>query len=367
CVGGFPVALARAADTPPAPRYAEAARNLQRFIERAVTEKGLPAVSVALVDGQEVVWSRGFGFADPAARTPADADTVYRVGSVSKLFTDIAVMRLVEQGALDLDAPVTKYLPGFAPKGRFEKPITLRQLMTHRAGLVREPPVGNYFDPDGPSLRRTVESLNDTELVYEPGSRFKYSNAGVAVVGYVLEKTQGEPFAPYLRRALLGPLGMHASAFAPTPETDRRLARGLMWTYHGREFPAPTFQLGIAPAGSLYAPVTDLAKFLAALHAGGRGGIEPASLADMMRPRFAPPGAKRGEGLGFFVSELEGKRRVGHDGAVYGFSTELADLPDEQLGAVVAISRDVTNAVAERIADAALRQMLAVKHGQPLP
>src|SRR5205085_4020407 len=131
------------------------------------------------------------------------ADTVYRVGSVSKLFTDIAVMQLVEQGKLDLDVPVTRYIPTFQPGNSFGKPITLRQLMSHRSGLVREPPVGNYFDPTEPSLAKTVESLNRTELVCPPGTRTKYSNAAIATAGYVLEQTQHEPFPKYLRRAVL--------------------------------------------------------------------------------------------------------------------------------------------------------------------
>src|SRR5207302_8403853 len=123
--------------------------------------------------GQAVVWARGFGLADPKAKRPATAETVYRVGSVSKLFTDLAVMRLVERGELDLDAPVTKYLPDFRPGNPFDKPITLRQLMTHRSGLVREPPVGNYFDPTAPTLAETVASLNRTKLVYPPEKRIK--------------------------------------------------------------------------------------------------------------------------------------------------------------------------------------------------
>src|SRR5438128_8130233 len=126
--------------------YEAAAKQLEGFIAREVAQKDLPALSIVLVDDQRVVWARGFGFADPAAKKPADADTAYCVGSVSKLFTDLAVMQLVERGSLDLDAPVTKYLPDFKPINRFDdKPITLRQLMTHRSGLVREPPVGHYF------------------------------------------------------------------------------------------------------------------------------------------------------------------------------------------------------------------------------
>src|SRR6185295_20408541 len=104
---------------------------------------------------------------------PATADSVYRVGSVSKLFTDLCVMRLVAEGKLDLDADVRKYLPDFAPHNPFDVPITLRRLMSHQAGLVRESPVGHYFDDTSPSLAATIASLNSTTLVYKPGTRTK--------------------------------------------------------------------------------------------------------------------------------------------------------------------------------------------------
>src|SRR6185503_12953167 len=180
----------------PAARYAAAARTLERFIRHEMTDKTLPALSIALVDGQNIVWARGFGWANPRDSVPATARTVYRVGSVSKLFTDIGVMQLVEQGRLDLDVPVTRYLSGFRPLGTTTA-ITLRQLMSHRAGLVREPPVGHYFDNTAPSLAATVASLNDTRIVYPPRTRSKYSNAGVAVAGDVLETVGRERFSAY--------------------------------------------------------------------------------------------------------------------------------------------------------------------------
>src|SRR5713226_1620618 len=186
----------------PAKKYEAAVGALKPFIEREIKDKDLPALSIALVDDQDIVWASGFGFANPKEKTPATAETVYRVGSVSKLFTDIAVMQLVEQGKLDLDAPVTKYLPDFKPKDPFKKPIALRHMMAHRSGLVREPPVGHYFDPTGPALADTVKSLNTTELVYAPESKTKYSNAAIAVVGYVLEHTQKQPFEKYLKQAV---------------------------------------------------------------------------------------------------------------------------------------------------------------------
>src|SRR5205807_5192938 len=105
------------------------------------------------------------------------------------------------------------------------------------------------------------KSLNSTELIHAPESHTKYSNAGIATVGYVLEKTQGEPFARYLKRRVLDPLGLRKSSFEPAPEITKDLAHAIMWTYHGRVFDAPTFPLGIAPAGSMYSTVTDLSRF----------------------------------------------------------------------------------------------------------
>ncbi|HEY8503760.1 MAG TPA: serine hydrolase domain-containing protein, partial [Gemmataceae bacterium] len=344
---------------------------LTPFIETEVKDKRLPALSIALVDDQRVVWARGFGFARPASGEKATAETVYRVGSVSKLFTDLAVMRLVEQGKLDLDAPVAKYLPDFRPENPFDKPVTLRQLMAHRSGLVREPPVGNYFDPDNPSLAETVASLNRTKLVYEPEKRIKYSNAAIATVGYVLEKTQGEPFPRYLKRTLLEPLGMRASDFVPSDAVKPALAEAVMWTYHGRVFPAPTFELGMAPAGSLYTTVLDLSKFLHMLFAGGKSGgkqiVKPETLEEMMTLQFAKPDDKEGFGIGFSIGELQGRKRIGHGGAIYGFATALSAVPSEKLGVVVVASKDVANAVTDHIARVALEQMLAVKQGKDLP
>jgi serine beta-lactamase-like protein LACTB len=356
----------------PAEPYAAAAAELTKLIEHEVADKRLPALSIALVDDQTVVWAHGFGFQDRGRTVPATAETVYRVGSVSKLFTDIGIMQLVEKGELDLDAPVAKYVPSFQPVYKEgEKPITLRMLMAHRSGLIREPPVGNYFDPTGPTLEATIASLSGIPTVYPPGSRTKYSNAAIGLVGYTLQKTQGERFETYLKKAVLDRLGMKSSAFLPTPEVKAKLADAIMWTYHGREFPAPTFELGTSSAGCLYSSVLDLAKFQSCLFARGKIGkrylIKPETLDEMLRPQFAKSEGQRGFGLGFAIGELDGKKRIGHGGAIYGFATEFAALPEEKLGVIVVCSRDVANAVMTRIANDALRLMLAAKTGKLLP
>ena len=352
-------------------RYAAAIAQIERLIAHEIEDKGLPAVSIALVEDQQVVWARGFGDADPAKKKPATPDTVYRVGSVSKLFTDIAVMQLVERGQVDLDAPVTRYLPDFKPSNPFNTPITLRHLMSHRAGLVREPPVGHYFDDSAPSLAQTVASLNRTTLVYAPGTHTKYSNAGIAVVGRVLEVVAKRPFADALQTAVLEPMGLRKSSFAPTSTVTPDLARAFMWTYHGTQFEAPTFQLGMAPAGSMYSTVTDLGRFISGLFnrvsAGNGFVLKAATVEAMWAPQFAPAGARTGFGLGFNISTFEGQRRIGHNGAIYGFATELQALPESRLGVVVATTLDCANPVMTHIADEALRAILRVREKQPLP
>ena len=222
----LPRAAASQTAVDPRGRYAEVAGALTPTIERLRAQHGIPAISLALVDGSRIVWARGFGWADSAAGVAADAATVYRVGSVSKLFTDMAVMQLVERRELALDAPVRRYLPDFQPTNPFGGEITLRELTSHRSGLTREPPVGHYFDDTQPTLAATVASLNGTKLVYPPATHTKYSNAGVAVLGYVLERTRGEPFGDYLQHTVLEPMGMSQSAFEPLPRLEPHLADG---------------------------------------------------------------------------------------------------------------------------------------------
>ncbi len=370
CWGYFlPVA---GAFEPPRPGLEGVSERLEAFIAHEMKDKGLPAVSIAVVEGPRVVWAKGFGLARPKEGVKASAETIYRVGSVSKLFTDLAVMKLFEQGKLNLDVPVTTYLPTFTPKNPFGGEITLRQLMAHRAGLVREPPVGNYFDTTSPSLSDTVRSMNETELVFAPGSRTKYSNAGIGVVGRVVEVVAKEPFARHVQRTIIEPLGLTATGFEATTAMDAQLARGLMWAYDGRTFEAPMFPLGTSSAGNLYASVLDLGRFIGVLLDGGHGPGGPVVQADTLKAMWSPQfpteaNAPRSFGLGFSLGMFEGHRRVGHGGAIYGFATDVSILPDDGMGVAVVTTKDCANTTATRIADSALRLLLAAKRGEALP
>jgi serine beta-lactamase-like protein LACTB len=164
---------------------------------------------------------------------------------------------------------------------------------------------------------------------------------------------------------------MKLSSFEPRPAITDKVARATMWTYHGRDFPAPTFELGMAPAGSMYSNVLDLSRFLHMIFARGQLRderiIQAKTLDTMWTPQFAQPDAREGFGLGFFISRFQGHRRIGHNGAMYGFATDLSALPDEKLGVIVVNSCDCANSVSTRIADVALAHLLAGKARKTLP
>lgn len=353
-------------------KYQKVIDELERFIAAEIREKDIPALSIALVDDQTTVWAKGFGFQDPQAKVPATAQTVYRVGSVSKPISALLLMILVEMGLIDLDAPVQTYLPDFRPRNTSGKDITLRQIYSHRSGIMRESPVGSYFDDSEPSHVALAASLNDRDLIYPPLAKTSYSNAAVGLAGHLMEKTQKEEFAKLIQRKLLDPIGMSSSGYEINARLSKNLAKATMWTYHGREFPAPPFKMAMTSAGNLYSTVEDQARLLSFLFADGKTKVgkqllKKESLNNMFRIQLADPKDKAGFGIGWFVSELEGKKRIGHGGAVYGFATEFGALPDEKLGVIVTCSRDVANGMTRRIADWSLRAMLAARAGKELP
>ena len=345
---------------------------LDMFIRQELAAKGIPALSIAVVaEGQEA-WSKGYGLSDPATGRPVTPNTVYRVASVSKLFTALTAMQQVEQGLLDLDAPITDWLTEFRPHNPFGNPITLRQLLSHQSGLVREPPVEHYFDATSPALDATVESLNNTSLILAPESRTKYSNAAVSVAGFAIEKAVGTAFIEHAQAALIDPMGLQQTSFNPRADLRDSLGIGYMWRYDTAEFTeAPVFELGIGPAANLYTSVRDLGQFINTLFAIRRGErpdiLSAESLNEMWTVQFNQDSMANGFGLGFSLSRQQGHRRVQHAGVMYGYATRVYALPDESIGVAVVANLDAVNPVVDRIAAFALDLLLARRDKSPLP
>lgn len=329
----------------------------------------IPGMVIVISDGKETIWTQSFGHADLKGETPLSANAVFRIGSVSKLFTDIAIMKLVEQGKVRLDAPVADYLPEFAPHNPYGEQITLRHLMSHQSGLVREPPVGNYFDKSAPTLHDTVMSINNTELVGEPGAAVKYSNAAVAAAGLVIEQVTGKSYQLAMSELVLQPLGAEEFAYSLTSETRTALPEARMLSHDDVAFQAPVYDLGSAPAGNLYATPEALMKFARALINGGVGAVGPLIEVKTLEEMWTPQN-EYGDyrfGIGFVLDEIDGHKTVSHGGAVYGFSTQLIVAPDAQLAVAVFSTLDQSSAVTTRLAKYSLSALLAARRGKPTP
>jgi CubicO group peptidase (beta-lactamase class C family) len=341
--------------------------RLEQAVREEMDEWGITGISVALVDDQRTVHAEGFGL--------AERDSNFRCGSISKLFNAVAVMQLAESGKLDLDAPLEKIGPGLMPVNPFAEaaPVTLRELLCHRSGMFRESPVGGYFDDTEPGLTRTVASVPQAVLVNPPNTKTRYSNIGPSIAGRTVELATNMTFPQYQREHILRPLGMASSAWRVKDLPRGRLVKAYLRVADGHggfvRQPAPVFDLGTIPAGNLFTTTEDLGRFLAMLAADGDspGGriLKSESLAQMFTPQLTSE--PTGYGLGFMVGKFRGHPSVSHSGAVYGYSSSLAFLPDVKIGVVVMGNEDGVNARIHRLTDLALSLMLEAQRGEKPP
>ncbi len=348
----------------------ELSQKLASIIRQECLDKQLAAFSIVMTDDKQIIGEYHYGSKQEGK--PGDAvngNTLYRTGSVGKTITDLAILVAMDHGKLDLDADVRTYLHEFHPVNPYNKPVTLKTLMTHQSGLVREPPTGNYFDNTGPTLEETVRSLDETTLLWEPGSKTKYSNAGLAVAGRVLEVVYGMPYARVIDSLVFRPLGMKTARVGFQEPVRKDLAIGYMWFPGKGSWEAPMFDLGMVPAGDLYASTNDMAAFMTGLMDPDRRPIPTELYNRMWRPYSGKTNWQLDVGLGF---SLNGKyendyKLARHGGAVYGYATELMILPEERLGVYAVTTKDVYNGVVQAIANWLLKAVLRYKKGMPLP
>jgi CubicO group peptidase (beta-lactamase class C family) len=203
--------------------------QIEQQIEQHVSRTGTPGLAFGIVRGGALVWSRGFGFADIAANRAPDADTLFRVGSITKTFTATALVQLRDAGKLSLDDPLVKHIPEFAAAqsrfGPIER-VTLRRLASHHAGIVGEPPFDHWQTLDFPSMTAIIGGLAGVSVAIPPDSAFKYSNLAFALLGEVVARVAGQPYEKYVTSAILKPLGMTSSVFSLTAALRPRMAVG---------------------------------------------------------------------------------------------------------------------------------------------
>lgn len=354
-----------------APEYASLIRAFRAKIPGLMAERKVPGLAVAVITGRRILWQEGFGFTGDDRRIPVTADTAFSVQSMSKTFTAAAVLAAVRDGLVDLDTPITAYLPDFTVNSRFEKHperrMTLRILLSHRAGFTHEAPDGGNFDPGSGSFENHVRSISETWLRFPVDERYCYSNLGIDLAGYILQVRSGLPFPEYVRRKILEPLGMTNASFdIETIKKDEYRAHG----HNPARTPIPV-EIPMIPAGGFYASAAELTRFVQ-FHlndgrAGGRRILSRKLLAEMEKIPARDPRQTQGYGLGLAVVPYAGTVRLTHSGGGFGFLTHMGWLPDLKLGVVCltnATGHNLNTAIGEEI----MAKFLAAGAGaKPLP
>jgi CubicO group peptidase (beta-lactamase class C family) len=334
---GFPAAAASV--EPGVDGVIDAARAA---ISRTMVEQDIPGVAVALVDGDQALWLEGFGRTRRDGGRPITPDTIFSVQSMSKTFTATAVLIAVQEGRLDLDEPITTYLPEFTVHSAFEdhpeRKLTLRILLAHTGGFTHEAPVGNNNELDPGTWEEHVRSISDTWLRFPVGSGYAYSNLDIDLAAHVLERVYGEPFPALMERMVLGPIGMAHSTF------DRARIRSIedRALGHTRPWPVMPVDVPMTASGGLYASAADLARFLTfQLGAGTIDGrvVLDAALMDEMR---TIPEPFAGDSAGYALGVARTRWRAGgnadlfdHGGGGFGFIADLWWLPQLDLGIAI--------------------------------
>lgn len=343
--------------------YTYTQRYLAWLIEQEMDDSDVTGLSIALVDDQKLVWSAGFGYSDVENKVTATADTPYRMGSIAKIITASAAMQMAERGQVDIDQPLSHYLPGFSFKSRFSsnEPVTPRNIMTHHSGLPSNYLNGMTTSPP-PYFASLVDVVKNEYAAYPPNYIFAYSNLGMTLLGAALEQRSGKPYAAYIADNFFQPLGMESSYFSAEPPIKG---------YKDGELSMP-LPLRDLPSGGLVSSVSDLGNFLMMVFAGGKYNdqqiMHPETLQEMLRPQnnAIPLDLDLRMGLGWMLSSFDDRHGIvsaGHGGSLLDFHSMLLALPDRKLGVIVASNSATSMGMVNKVADEALRSMLETKFG----
>ncbi len=326
--------------------------KLDEFVMERMGQTKLTAVSLAVVEGDQIIYQRGYGQRDLERGLPATPQTLYGIGSVTKSFTCLAILQLQEKGLLCVDDPVDQYLPlTVQPKG---ERIKIRHLMSHSSGLPalaylenllrhRHGAVDSYY-PVG-NLDDMLAFMNGAEdwAYTRPGERWFYLNEGYILLGGIIEKLSGKPYATYIEEQILGPLGMDRTTFDRTFfQEDKDAAVPYTTNKEGKHL-AREYVWGQAQAdGGMVSNAVDMSRYISMYLDGGKGIISPASLQAMMTPEVANPGRDvttgepvSGYAWGLSESDFYGRRMISHSGMMFVCTAAMQFLPEEKLGVMV--------------------------------
>jgi CubicO group peptidase (beta-lactamase class C family) len=324
--------------------------QIEAAIAGWMTQTKAPALSIAIVTDNQLRWSKGYGLADVENSVPATADTAYRLASISKSITAVAIMQLVERGKLDLNASINKYCPAYPEKHSLQDApdktfsITLRQLLVHHSGVrhnrVDEILTTRHYN----SVSEAIASFKDHPLVVEPETKYSYSTPGYTLLGCAIETASGRSYIDYLRENIFKPAGMNRTLVDDVYAMIPNRARGYRKTQAGVIQNAPLHDTSIkVPGGGLVSTVQDLAKFAIALNTNKL--VKPETLAQMWTKPKTRDGKEQTYAMGFLVNERDGLLSVNNDGGQAGTRTYLFLIPKQNVA--VALMTNLERAYCE--------------------
>ncbi|MGA9768513.1 MAG: serine hydrolase domain-containing protein [Blastocatellia bacterium] len=331
--------------------------KIEKAITAAMSRQNIPGLSVAVVTDQKLRWSNGYGLADLENYIPAKTATVYRLGSISKTITAIAVMQLVERGKLDLDAPVQKYCPAFPQK---QWPVTTRQLLGHLAGVRHYKSDAEFLSTRHyNSVAEGLEMFKDDPLLHEPGTKYQYTTHGYTILGCAVEGASGMKFADYVQENIFKPAGMNRMRVDDVFEIIPNRAQGYFKTSSGELRNSTLADTSYKiPGGGFCSTVEDLARFAIAVQTGML--VRKETLAQMWTAQKTREGKATSYGLGWGLSERNSLKEVAHGGAQQRVSTNLYMIPEKGLAVVLMVNLENAGgslgALSKEIADILLAQ-----------
>jgi CubicO group peptidase (beta-lactamase class C family) len=378
------LALCVGCSKPPASPMPEKGSNYQAAREYArslisyhMKRSHIVGCAVAIVDSERVIYSEGFGYADKKAQRKVDDQTAFMIGSISKLFTATAIMRLAEQGKVNLDTPITAYIPEFSVKARFaSRPITVRDLLTHESGLPSDQLNGfilgqTQFPGIDTAYRNVPLFFKNEYMARPPHTSFSYCNLGFSLLGVIIERAGGVDYASYIQDTIMGAIGMHGSAIS---SGDKRVKTAMSRGYMGGEPLDPPFIRDI-PAGSIVSSVSDMSLFVKMLLARGATGgnrvLSTAAQEQMWVPQNQgiPLDLDFRVGLTYWLINptMAPTRVASHGGDIPPFHAVLSVLPDAQLGVVIMVNSQEGASVPMLLVQSLIKTFYEAKTGKEVP
>ncbi|MDQ5976262.1 MAG: Beta-lactamase protein [Patescibacteria group bacterium] len=318
-----------------------AAKILDAWLPHKIQKSHIPGLSVGIVYKNKLVYQKGFGWADMERKKKTLPETTYRIASISKTFTAVAILQLVESGKLQLDDTVTQYLPWFQANNKKiqAKDITVRQLLSHSSGVFRDGVTPHWIDDHFPNHKQLQASVSNNMLVFQHSVGFKYSNFGFALLGEIIREISGVSYNEYISKNILDKLALKNTFpdFSTTTKKELSNGYGRIILEREREVFAHIKTHAYTPATGFISNVPDLAKYLPALFSSKTSNtiLTEVSKQEMMKGEF--PINEEGEqyGLGVRIEEIEKRKIFGHGGSFPGYSTKISYDKENEIGVIV--------------------------------